>query len=223
LTAWGDSLSVQVRHEHFRKGAVGQMEVGETSISFNEAGKNSTHSWTWKYEDIQQLTLSPHELRILTYDDQKWQFGRDREFTFDHVPQDFALQVYAMLHDRLDQRFVAHMNDQDVKPLWQVEAKLLHRFGGSQGTLLVGEDRIAYRTDRGESYTWRLADIESVSTSGHFDFSITTSERSGWFRGSISEYHFELKQALSEDHYNDVWRRVNRAHGLGTGLGRNAQ
>ena len=124
------ALGAEVRHQHLRKGAMGQIEIGENSISFKEAGKKSEHSWEWKYEDIQQLTLSATELRILSYDDEKWQFGRDREYVFDQLPKDFASQVYSQLRTRLDQRFVAHLGDLDVKPLWQMGAKLLHRFSG---------------------------------------------------------------------------------------------
>ena len=214
FAAWGDSLRVEVRHEHFGKGAIGQIEIGENAISFKEAGKNSAHSWEWKYEDIQQLTLSPTELRILTYDDQKWQFGRDREYAFDHLPPDFASQIYSLLRTRLDQRFIVHLPDSEVKPSWQIGAKLQRRFGGPQGVLLVSEDRIVFKAYDGESHTWRYSDIENVSASGPFDLSITTSERSGWLRGSMTDYHFQLKQVLPDDRYNDLWRRVNQAKGL---------
>jgi hypothetical protein len=207
------AFGAEVRHQHLRKGAMGQIEIGENSISFKEAGKNSKHSWEWKYADIQQLTLSPTELRILSYDDEKWQLGRDREYVFDELPRDFAAQIHSSLKSRLDQRFVAHLGDPDVKPLWQVDAKLLHRFGGSQGTLLLAEDRIVYKADDGDSHTWPYTDIENVSTSGRFDLSITTSERSGWPRWSITDYHFQLKQALSDERYNDLWRRVNNSLG----------
>jgi hypothetical protein len=64
---------------------MGQIEISENLISFKEAGKKSEHSRQWKYEDIQQLTLSPTELRILSYDDEKWQLGRDREYVFDQL------------------------------------------------------------------------------------------------------------------------------------------
>jgi len=215
FAAWGNPLSVQVRHQHLRKGAMGQIEIGENSILFKEAGKNSAHSWEWKYGDIQQLTLSPTELRILSYDDAKWQLGRDREYVFDQLPKDFATQVYPRLRERLGQRFAEHLGEPAVKPLWAVGAKLQHKLGGSQGVLLFAEDRIVYKTDRnGESHTWLYTEIENVSTSGRFDLSIITAERSGWSRGSVTDYHFQLKNALSEDRYNDLWRRIIRGNGL---------
>jgi hypothetical protein len=141
---------------------------------------------------------------------------------FDQLPKDFAMQAYSVLRTRLDRRFVAHLFDADVKPSWQVGAKLQHKLGGSQGTLLFAEDRIVYMTDRnGESHTWLYTEIENVSTSGRFDLSIATSERSGWSRAAVTDYHFQLKQALTEQRYNDLWRSVNRSNGLNVGLREN--
>lgn len=210
----GESLTVQARHEHLRNGVIGSLEIRENSISFEERGKKSSHAWEWKYEDIQQITLSPTELRILTYDDQKWKLGVDREYRFDKLPKDFAPQVYPLFSRRLDQRFVADLAEPAVKPLWKIPAKLHRRLGGSQGTILIGEDRIVYETDKGESHTWRYRDIENISSSGLFDLSIMTLERAGWPHGAPTEYHFQLKEELSQDRYNDLWRRLNQAQGL---------
>ena len=45
--------------------------------------------------------------------------------------------------------------------------KLLGLIQGSQGTLLIGEDRIVYRTgQREESRTWRFSDIENIASAG---------------------------------------------------------
>ena len=207
-------LTAEVRHKHLRKGAMGQIDINAGGISFKETGKHAAHSQEWKYEDIQQLTLSPTEISILTYEGEKWQLGRDREYVFDQLPEGFAAQIYTLLHAKLDQRFAAHLGDPDVLPKWQAPAKLLRRFGGSQGTLLVGEDRIEFKVEKGESYTWRLKDIQNVSSSGPFDLSITTLERSGVLHGSTSEYRFQLKESLSEARYNELWQKVNAANGL---------
>jgi len=210
----GDSLTVQVRHEHLRNGVTGNLEISESSVSFRESGKNSSHSWEWKYEDIQQLTLSPADLRILTYEDQKWKLGLDREYRFDKLPKDFAPQVYPLFRSRLDQRFVADLAEPDGRLLWKVGAKLHHRLGGSQGTILIAEDCIVYETEKGQSHTWRYGDIDNISSSGPFDLSILTMERSSWYHGSPTEYHFQLKEELRDDRYNDLWRRVNQTEGL---------
>lgn len=201
-------------HRHWRKGAPGVLDVGPASISFEEKGKQAAHSRTWKYEDIQQLTLSPAELRIVTYEDQKWQLGRDREYVFDRLQKDMAAQLYPFFRQVMDQRFSANLADGDVKPLWSLPAKLTHGRSGTQGTLTVGEDRIVYRTDKGASHTWRYSDIDNVSRSGPFDLSLLTLEREGWYHGSPTEFHFQLKGALAEDRYNDLWRRLNRSQSM---------
>lgn len=218
------SFGAEVRHQHLRKGGMGQIEIGENSISFKEAGKKSAHSWEWKYENIQQLTLSPTELRLLSYDDAKWQLGRDREYVFDQLPKEFFTEAYPRLRERLGQRFAEHLGVPEVTPLWEVGVKLQHKLGGSQGTLRFAEDRIGFKTDKtGESHTWLYTEIENVSSSGRFDLSIITAERSSWSRAPVTDYDCQLKQALTEERYNNLWRTINRANELkvaGLGLPR---
>jgi hypothetical protein len=207
--AWAQPFSYTVRHEHLHGGVTGTVRVTADSIAFEEQGKHTAHSREWKFSDIQQLSLSATQLRVLTYEDRKWQLGLDREYVFDRLPEGLVSELYPLFAKTLDQRFVAGLADEGVHPLWQMGAKLR----GTQGTLMVGEDRIVYQTSaRGESRTWRFEDIESISTGGLFDFSITTLERSGWRQAGSTEFHFELKEALHEDRYNQLWRRLNESH-----------
>jgi hypothetical protein len=201
-----------VRHEHLRKGGEGVLRIAEDSISFEEAGKSHKHSRVWKFDEIQQITLSSAELQILTYEDQKWKLGRDREYNFDRLPKELATSLYPFLRQRLDRRFIVGLSDSEVQPVWRTAAKLTRGRGGVQGVLTFGEDRIVFDTSApGESRTWRYPDVENIATSGPFDLAITTLERSGWARGSGREFRFQLKQELSETVYNDLWRRLNQS------------
>jgi hypothetical protein len=194
-------FSFPVREKHLHGGSGGTLRVSETSISFE--------SREWKYGDIQQLSLSAERLMILTYEDRKWQLGRDREYVFDQLPEGLATQLYPLFTRILDQRFVAALADAEVHPLWKVGAKLR----GAQGMLIVGENTIAFDTKTpGQSRTWRLSDIDSIGTGGLFDLSITTLEKAGWRHAGPSEFHFQLKEALHEERYNDLWRRLNQSH-----------
>jgi alpha-beta hydrolase superfamily lysophospholipase len=199
----------QVRHQHLRNGAMGTLRVTADSISFDERdkkGRVTPHSRQWKYDDIQQLTLSTKTLRILTYEDQRWQLGRDREFVFDHLPEAMVSELYGAWRDRLDARFVAAMADDQTHPDWQLPVKLLHGRSGSQGVLGFGADRIVYQTAQGEeSRTWRLSDLENVSSSGAFDLTLTAHE---------GEFRFQLKQGLTEQQYDRLWRQISRLNGL---------
>lgn len=202
-------FTYQVRHRHGRGGAIGTLRVTLDSISFEEPGKKHEHSHEWKYNDIQQLSLSADELRILTYEDQKWQFGRDREYVFDQLPEDLPATLYPMFSVRLDQRFIPELADPAIQPKWQVAVKLRHGLGGSNGTLLVGDDRIVYKSETaGESRTWRFTDIESISMSGPFELSITSLERSGWRHSGPTEFRFQLKEPVAENRYNELWRKI---------------
>src|SRR6266511_4641725 len=72
------------RPPHIKKaGNMGTLTITESGVSFEEHYKDGKapkhpHSWNWKYEDIQQLTVSPKSLKVLTYKDNKWKLGADR-------------------------------------------------------------------------------------------------------------------------------------------------
>ena len=210
-----EPVTLQVRHRHLRHGTEGVLRVSDEGIAFGESGKHEEHSRQWRFENIQQLTLSPTVLRILTYEDPRWKFGHDREFVFDRLPEDLATRLYPVFSHRLDQRFVAALADVEVSALWEMPAKLVHRAGGSQGSILVGADRIVYRTEsREQSRTWRIKDIDVVSTSGPFDLTITTFELAGSNYAGHKDFHFALKRPLAEAEYNALWQDVNKAKGL---------
>jgi hypothetical protein len=210
-----EPAAFQVRHRHLRHSAEGILRVSNEGISFEEAGKHKAHSSKWRFEDIEQLTLSPDVLRILTYENRRWPLRENRGFVFDNLPEDLATKLYPVFSGRLDQRFVAALADGEVKPLWEIPAKFLHRGAGSHGTLLVGTDRVVYRTEAPEqSRTWRIPDIDVVSSSGPFDLTVTTFERSGSSYAGHKDFQFELKRPLAEAEYDGLWRKVNQAKGL---------
>jgi hypothetical protein len=211
-SAFAQPFTYQVRHKHLHGGAAGTLRIGADSISFTEQSNKGKHSREWTYAGIQQLSLAAKELRILTYEDQKWQLGRDRDFVFDRLPEGLEPQVHPLFARNLDKRFVAELADTRGHILWQAGAKLRHGLGGSQGDLLIGEDWIVYQAKAaGESRTWRFQDIDNIATAGAFDFAITTLERSGALHTGPTEFRFQLKQPLAEDRYNELWRRIYRS------------
>jgi hypothetical protein len=191
-----------VRHRHLRNGAPGTITVDERGIAFAEPGKHAGHSRTWKFEDIERLTLGRRVLRILTYENVR--FRGDREFVFDELPERMAAQLYPAFSRRLDSRFVAALADPPAAPWLEIPARLLR--GNAQGELLAGADRVVFRTGAPEqSRTWRIGDIESVSSAGRFDLTIVTGER---------DFRLQLKRELTEAQYNRLWKAVNQAKGL---------
>jgi hypothetical protein len=201
------------RHEHLRKGCAGTLEIDEHGVSFREGAgrkRKHPHDYAWTYQDIQQLELAPRKVRVLTYKDNRWKFGADREFDFDAAAGADFSSAYALLKDRLDQRFVSALADADVRPLWDVPVKHLGTIRGSEGLLVVGEERIVFKTgQKADSRTWRYRDIDNISTSGPFELTLTTFERAKAHYGNRKDFNFQLKSPLDEAKYNDLWRRLN--------------
>ena len=182
------------------KKRAGVLTVDESGVSY--AGAKAQH-WSWKYQDIQRFTLSPDRIKVLTYQDNRYLPGADRAYEFTgKIP---ALELYDLLKGRLDQRFVAALAETSWPVQFWVPAKHLLPIAGSQGALLFGADAIAWSTTgKDDSRTWRYQDIAGVSSSGPFDLSITTLEKT---------FHFQLKQPLAESRYNQLWMEIEKRNG----------
>jgi hypothetical protein len=209
-------LRFEVRHDHLWKHGAGTLVVTERGVSFQEVTKKKVkHAFELNYQDIQELKLSADKLALVTYKDRKWLLGIDKEYEFNLAPGQSFSAAYALLKDRLDQRFVAAVADDEIQPLWEIPVKLLGRVTGSEGILQVGPDRIVYTTTtKRQSRTWRYGDIENISTSGPFQLTLATYERAKAHYGNLKGFNFQLKQALDEKQFNLLWRRLNQSKGL---------
>jgi hypothetical protein len=220
------SLQYEVWHGHFRPphirkaGNMGMLTVSDTGVSFEEkyqSGKTPKHphTWHWDYQDIQQLKIASKSLTVLTYKDNKWKLGADREYEFDLVSENTFQDVYPVLKNRLDQRFVAALTERPTDTLWEIPVKLLHRFSGDEGVLRVGTDAIVYSSEKKDaSRTWRYEDIDNVSSAGPFELTITTYEGAELDYGDRKQFNFQLKAKVEEDRFNDLWLRLNQSKGL---------
>jgi hypothetical protein len=175
-------------------------------LTVDDAGVTlDQHHWT--YTDIRRLTLAPDRLTVLTYEDSKWRPGRERTYSVDHLPDGAAAKLYPLFFAHMDQRFIAEMVEQGIRPLWQMPAKLEQGWGGANGTLTIGADRIVFDSaERNASRTWRYVDIANISHSGLFDLSLNTQLG--------TEVRFTLKQRLPEDRFQALWLRLEELNGL---------
>jgi hypothetical protein len=210
-------LKYDVFHAHapyIRKaGDTGTLTIGDEGVSFTETRKR--HAWRWSYQDIQQLKIAPKSLTVLTYKDNKWKLGADREVHFDLVGDKTFEDAVQLLKGRLDQRLVMAIPDRVSNILWEIPVKHLQRLGGDEGVLQVGTEVIVYQSaDKSESRTWRYEDIDNISTSGPFDLTVTTFERAKAHYGNRKDFNFQLKARLEETRYNDLWLRLNQTKGL---------
>lgn len=212
LAGWIAASAAQfpMRHEHTRKGCDGVMTVDDSGVRF--AGPKG-HSWSWKYAEIQQLQLEPTRIRILSYEDRKWRLGADREFDFTGTPPyETLLQIW---RDVMDQRLVTVLPPlANVTDVFTIAAKHLKRISGSDGALVFADNSIAYATSSaGDSRTWRYSDIDSISSSGPFQLTITTFERARAHYGDRKGFNFQLKQPITEARYNEIWLQIERKNG----------
>ena len=224
--SFAQDLRYDVRHVHSRPpyimkvGDMGGLTFTDTGVAFEEVYKDGKapkhpHTWRWNYQDIQQLKIAPKSVTVLTYQDNKWKLGADREYRFDLVADKTFEAAYGLLKNRLDQRFVAVIPDHVSNVLWEIPVKHLLRFEGDDGVIQVGLDEIVYKSAKpGESRTWRYQDIDSISSSGPFQLTFTTFERAKTHFGNLKGFNFELKQQLDEARYNYLWLRLNRSKGL---------
>jgi hypothetical protein len=224
--SFAQSLKYDVWHGHSRPphikkaGNMGTLTITDSGVRFEETYKSGArpkhpHAWRWDYQDIQQLKISPKSLTVLTYKDNKWKLGADREYEFDLVGDKTFDDAWQLLKSRLDQRLVGAIADHLSNILWEIPAKHLLRFNGDEGVLQVGADAIVYQSaNKAESRTWRYEDIENVSSSGPFELTITTFERAKTHYGNLKGFNFELKRRLDEARYNELWLRLNQSKGL---------
>ncbi len=210
-----ETARVAVRHVHGHGGANGTLEAGADGIVYREEGGKAEHGRTWRYGDIEQLTLTPEAVTVVTYEDRKWELGRDREYVYRLKEDGAARKLYAVLGARMDGRLVAWVAEGDGKPVWRTGAKMLRGWAGVQGELEIGAERIVFRSGAKDgSRTWRRRDIENISREGPRGLAITSGEKSARLHAGPREYRFQLKREMSEEEYNEVWRAMEGGKGL---------
>lgn len=198
----------EVRHERLLKDHAGVVTFDDNGVQFQNT--------RWGYGDLRQVWLSPEKLVLVTYQDRKWLLGIDREFEFYLTGNTPPVQAaYDFLKTKLDQRFVAALAEPSFQPEWEIPVKLLGTLQGSEGRLRVGDDRLIYETARrGQSRTWRLEDIENVTSTGPFEITLTTHERAIAQYGGMRAFHFQTKQRVDPKRIDALWKRLNRDQGL---------
>jgi hypothetical protein len=165
---------------------------------------------TWAYGDIKQLqVLSPTRIAVLTYEDQgRLRLGADRTFTFDVVKGAVSPELVGFLLSRVERPLVTAVMPPGAGPvLFRLPVKHQRSRRGSEGTLVMREDHLAYLTEREtDARYWRFADIFAVLPLDPFRLQVQAYEGGS---GSTRTFVFELKSALPSAFYDALWARVN--------------
>ena len=196
---WAQQFPVQ--HRHLRKFCVGTLTVDARGIRFSGP---KGHVWDWPYGEIQQLTLYPGSIRVLSYkDSSNWKLGKDVAYTFTgKFPIELLERQWSA---QLDQRFVAAVPVAQASGLPGVKfpVKQLGLMKGTQGTLIFGADAVVYDTPS-DARTWRYSDIQFISSANPFQLTVTTLEK---------QFDFQLKQGITESTYNQLWLEIEKKNG----------
>jgi hypothetical protein len=204
-----EEIRLTVRHLHAIGSCQGALVFRETGIEFVTPDKK--HARNWKYEDIQQLgLLGSKEISILTYEDNKWEFGKDRNFRFEVTAGEITPALWSMLQTRVSRPVVSAIIPPEVKPKYQIPVKHQRGMGGTSGTLEVSDQYLVYRTETTEdSRIWRYEDISSMGSTGPYQLRLTSTDRVQGEFGGERNFIFSLKRKLDPEIYDFIWWKIN--------------
>ncbi|HVN78600.1 MAG TPA: hypothetical protein VMW38_06350 [Terriglobia bacterium] len=206
---FGAEIRFKVRHDHGVKSCHGELVFGDTSVEYITNHQKDARAW--KFEDIQQLgLLGPKKISLLTYEDRKLEFGKDKIFNFELTEGVIPESLGAFLHRKLAKPLVSELIPTDIKTIYEIPVKHQHTFGGCQGTLEISDRYIAYKTSqKAHSRLWSYGDLSSMGSTGSFQLRLSTFERTGGENGSEKNYIFDLKRRLDQKTYDFIWWKIN--------------
>jgi hypothetical protein len=214
--AQDSGISLTVRHDHLWGSCNGTLILNEGGLRFETDHQKDAR--TWAYADIKEFQVgADHFLKLYTYEDRSnWRLGADRVFDFRWSDETIsAEQVYEFVRSRSQRPVGASFApDEAGEVRFDLPAKHLGITKGNQGRLLFAAERVAFRSDsEAGSRTWRYGDLESISSAGPYDITLTTYEQQRFHYASRRVYNFQLKEPLPRQGYDSLWRFVNERKG----------
>jgi len=189
------AATFQVRHDHLLGSCTGDLVFTDAAVEYRAS--KTGHARAWKYEDIQQLELTPERISILTYEGRKFEPG-DRSFHFKVLAGEVNEAFRRDMENRLTRPLVSSVIPEQAHARYTIPARRRRfRGGGSQGVLEFGERYLVYRAaDAKDSQIWRYDDLQSIGTTGPFQL-------------RVDNQVFDLKRRLRTEEYDFLWDKVN--------------
>ena len=209
-----DQLVLSVRHDHGWGSCSGTLTLDDQGVRYETTRAKDARRWA--YDDVQQFQVEENRrLKVLTYEDLKWRFGADKEFEFDwQKSESTPEEVYRFLEARVRRPIAAWLNPTQIGDVrFEFPAKHLGILSGRQGRLLFTDRWVVLKSndgtaENGDNRTWRYNDLESISSSGQYELTLATYERQRFHYASRHVYRFQLREPLSSETYNALWRFV---------------
>jgi hypothetical protein len=189
--------------------AQGELSITETGLEFRERNKEASR--TWPYRDIQTIDRrSRTEFAILSYEDQWWKLGRDRQYTFRVTSGELTDELF----ERIRVGLAKPVTDRVIGEVSGVERRLpvkhLHSLGGCDGELIVTPETIYYQTEHAEdARAWRLAsDISSFWSGQPYELELHVYENNSREFSRTRTFKFSLKEQLDPEFYRNLKLRM---------------
>lgn len=208
LAAHAETVTLAARHDHLKGSCAGTISITSGGIEFNGGGSRKPHRFSWKWDGVQQVTLSAKAIAILSYQDRWTRLYADRQMRFALVPGAPLAGAGEELRKALGRKFVEAFAAEST-PLWSLPAKHLTGFKGHTGTLDMNDGGLAFRS-KDITRTWLWSDIENVSSAGPYELTLTTFERSRIHYGGRRDFTFQLREPITPERVDGLWRRVTR-------------
>jgi hypothetical protein len=202
-------FALPAKHQHLKGSCRGQLIFGEQGVRYETSFAKDRHQWT--FDDIQEIQfIGKKQLNLVSYEGSRARFGGDRIFKFELINEDIPNEFVAFVNSHFSKPISDRLGLRATAARFEMPVKHLHRVGGCQGKLTIGDNEISFDSDRpGESRRWRYSDLQSIGTSGPYDLRLTTFEHGPLQYGDTKEFRFHLKEKLDEHAYRFAWTRIN--------------
>ena len=191
-----DMFDLKVTRVRMLRNQPGDLHIDAEGVKFRSSDGKTTI--TIAMQDLREVDVADtHALRFQSYDIQKWKPIERREYTFhthaETPVEDLAQFLAAHVHRPVVGHYAAESE-------FRVAAYHRRTFGGTNGTLEIGQEAIRFVGDKpADSRTWLYRDIETIGRPDSFRFRVTTNRET---------YVVELKSELPEAAYQFAWSKA---------------
>ena len=195
-----------VQRKRFWPDALGELRITDERIEFVQPGKPEK-GWQVSYPDVQHLDrVSRTELVILTYEDQRWKFGRDRQFRFALTSGELSDELFETIRQRLNKPATDRVVPEVSQAAYLLPAKHLHTLGGCEGRLVFTPNTIYFQTDHAEdARSWKLAsEVQSAWSAHPYHLEIHVYENNRREFSQTRIFNFALKEPLDPAFYRSL-------------------
>jgi hypothetical protein len=196
-----DRFSFRVKHPHVVGSCLGTLTFTPDGVRYETTEKG--HSRFWRYPDVKYFEIvSTHEIYVHTFEDSGvLRFGEDRDYDFQLIGSTIPDDLYKLLVQRSPRAVINRLAAEPGSIVQEIPVRHRHNLGGCEGTLIIGKDKVIYKTShRDDSRVWQLKDLQSFASIDPFHLRLST---------AFETFNFDLKLPLEQSANDLLWNAVN--------------